>query len=180
MNICEEFKNRLIDYVENHLSEQEYKRYYEHLRCCRQCQKEYGEVKKLYKILDTDEVVLPEEAFFDDLRSRVRREKMRFRSSFLQKLMRIFVPIFAAAIILLILSRPETTVEIAVPTSALIADREIASLSLSGVIDEELIEQMSIVDNYLSFEMDETIDELTSEEQAVLVEQLYEKYGNGD
>ena len=94
--------------------------------------------------------------------------------------MRIFVPIFAAAIILLILSRPETTVEIAVPTSALIADREIASLSLSGVIDEELIEQMSIVDNYLSFEMDETIDELTSEEQAVLVEQLYEKYGNGD
>lgn len=105
---------------------------------------------------------------------------MRFRSSLFQKLLRIFVPIFAAAIILLILSRPERTVEIAVPTSALIADRELASLSLSGVIDEELIEQMSIVDNYLPLQIDETIDDLTSEEQAVLVEQLYEKYGNGN
>jgi len=179
MNTCEEFKNKLIDYFENQLSEQEYKKYREHLRYCRQCQKEYGAVKKLYEILDTDEVVLPEETFFDDLRLRVRREKMRFRSSILQNIIKIFVPIFAAAAILLILSRPETTVEIAVPTSALIEDEEIASLSLSGVIDEELIKEMSIIESYLPFEIDETIDGLTNEERAELIKQLYKKCGNG-
>ncbi len=178
MKTCEEFKKRLIDYVEHQLTEQDYTRYYEHLRNCRHCQKEYGVVSRLYKILDTDEVVLPDEAFFNDVRFNVHREKMSFRPSILKNVVKILVPLFAAVTILLVLNRPDKTVDIAVPTSALLADEVVASLSLSGVIDQKLIEEMSVVENYLPFEINETIDGLTKEEHATLLEQLSKKYGN--
>lgn len=179
MKTCEEFKKRLIDYIEQQLTEHDYKRYYEHLRDCRRCQKEYGAVRQLYKILVADEIVLPEKAFFDDLRFHVQGEKMGFRPSILRNIVRIVVPLLAAVTILLILNRPEKTVEIVVPTSALIADEDVASLSLSGVIDEELIQEMAVVESYLPFDINETIDGLTSEEHAALLEQLSMKYGNG-
>lgn len=179
MNTCAEFQRKIIDYVEKQLTEQEYKRFYEHLQHCKQCQGEYIAVEKLYEILDTDEVILPEKKFFVNLRSHVKQDKLRIRWFTVPKIIKIFVPVFAAVAILLLLDRPDKTVEITIPTSALLEDEEIAHLGLSGVIDDELIHELSIVERYLPFEIDETIDELTEKEQSILIKNLSKKYGNG-
>jgi hypothetical protein len=179
MNICEEFRDKVIDFVENQLSEQECRKYYEHMQHCRQCQREYTAGKRLFEMLDADEVVLPEEIFFDELRQRVRKEKLRLRPFSLKNIIRVLIPVCAAAAILLILNRPSTTVEITVPTSALLKDEDVASLTLARVIDEELINEMSAVENYWSLDIDETIEGMTEEERTELIENLHEKYGNG-
>ena len=47
---------------------------------------------------------------------------------------------------------------------------------MKGVINEELVSELSVVEQYLSFDVDETIDKLTKEEQAEFIKNLYEKY----
>lgn len=178
MNICAEFKRKIIDYIENQLIEHEHKKFKEHLQYCEQCQSEYSRVKRLYEVLDKDEVILPENEFFENLRTKVRQKKIVLRRFNTQKIMRIFVPVLAAAAaILLLLNRPSRTVEITVPMAALLDDKEIASLGLGGVINEELINDLLVVEEYISSETDETIDELTEEEQVEFIESLYKKYG---
>jgi len=96
-----------------------------------------------------------------------------------KKIAKIFVPICVAAVILLVLlSRPHETIEMTIPTETLLEDKEIARLSLSGVVNDELIDELSTAEEYLSFELDETIDGLSDEERNELIENLYEKYGN--
>lgn len=179
MNVCEEFKDKVIDLVENQLSGQKCKKYYEHMQHCSQCQREYTAVKNLFEMLDKEKIILPEESFFDELRLKVRKEKLHFHPFALKNIIKVLIPICAAAAILLIFSRPSTTVEITVPTSALLEDEDVASLSLARVIDEELINEMSAVENDWSFDIDETIEGMTEEERTELIENLYEKYGNG-
>lgn len=179
MNVCEEFKDKVIDLVENQLSGQECKKYYEHMQHCSQCQREYTAVKNLFEMLDKEKIILPEEIFFDELRLKVRKEKLHFHPFVLKNIIKVLIPICAAAAILLIFSRPSKTVEITVPTSALLEDEDVASLSLARVIDEELINEMSAVENDWSFDIDETIEGMTEEERTELIENLYEKYGNG-
>ncbi len=179
MRICVEFKRRIVDFVENQLTEQESTRFNEHLLSCKQCQAEYSKVKKLYEILKKDEVVLPEKEFFDNLRLAVRQKWLSRRRFAMRSFLRIFVPACAAAAVLLLLYRPNRTVEVAIPTSSLLDDEEIARLSLDSVIDEKLIQELSMVEEYLSFEIDEAIGELSADERTEFIENLYRKYGNG-
>lgn len=176
MNICTEFNKKINDYIENQLTEYEHKKFKEHLQRCKQCQVEYSKVKRLYEILDKDAVILPEQEFFENLKIRVRQKTWVPRKSYIKRILKILVPVFAAVIIFVLLNKPDKTVEMRVSIAALLEDKEIASLGLKGVINEELVSELSVVEQYLSFDVDETIDKLTKEEQAEFIKNLYEKY----
>jgi len=92
------------------------------------------------------------------------------------KIIKILVPIFAAAAILMFLRQPNGTTEIVVPTSNLLEDEEVASYALDKVIDEELINEMTEIEDYFPFELDEVFDELTIEEKVEFVKGICEKY----
>ncbi len=176
MKNCQAFKRKIVDYIEDQLTEYEHEEFKEHLQRCKQCQTEYSKVKKLYEVLDNDTVILPEQAFFDSLKIKLRQKNWVPRKSYIKRIIKILVPVFAAAIIVLLLNQPDKTVEMRVSVSVLLEDEEIAVLGLSGVINEELIDELSVVEEYLSFEVDVTIDELSEEEQAEFIKNLYEKY----
>ncbi len=179
MSICSEFRKNIVDFIENQVSDQQGKRFREHLHSCELCQNEYSKVVKLYKILNEDEVVLPEKEFFDNVKAKVRQRELVLPKYSFKKLAKVFVPVCVAAIILLVLlNRPRETIEMSISTATLLEDKEIAQLSLSGVITDELINELSTAEEYLPFEVDETIDELSEEERNELIENLYKKYGN--
>lgn len=177
MNICDEFKRKLIDYLEDELINKERKQFDDHLQHCERCQTEYTRVKRLYAILDKDEVILPEQEFFDNLRIKVRQSKVALRRFHIGKIIRILIPAFAAAMIILLLNRPQKTVEFSVPTAALLEDKEIASLSLDGIISDELINELSVIEDDLPLHMDEFIKELSDEEVDEFIKSLAKKYG---
>ena len=104
MNICTEFNKKIIDYIENQLTEYEHKKFKEHLQRCKQCQGEYNRVKKLYEILDKDAVILPEQEFFENLKIRVRQKTWVPRKSYIKRILKILVPVFAAVIIFVLLN----------------------------------------------------------------------------
>jgi len=177
MSTCTEFKRKILDFIEGHLEEDERTIFEKHLRHCNQCHREYTSVKKLYETLSQDEVVLPSQQFFDNLKIKIKQKKIVARAFAIKRFIRILVPACAAAVIvLLLLNRPAPTVEFAIPTSTLLEDKEIAGLSLGAIVDDELIHDMSIIEEYLAPGFEETIDELTEEEQSEFIEMLYEKY----
>jgi predicted anti-sigma-YlaC factor YlaD len=179
MKECDEFKKKILDFKGNQLHHNEQKRFSEHLKHCKQCQAEYKRLEKLYDILDKDEVIYPNEEFFEALKTKIRQRRIEFKRANIWRIARVLVPTFAAAaIILFILNRPSETVEFTIPTSVLLEDREIARLSLGGVINDTLISELSAVEEGFSVELDESIDELTKEEQTEFIQNLYEKYGD--
>jgi hypothetical protein len=182
MSTCKHYSERkIIDIIEGTASEAERKRFDEHRRRCAQCQQEYDLLKRLYTVLDTDEVVLPDEKFFEDLKTTIKRERIERPRFFIPKAIRIFVPVCAAAAVLLffVTRRAEPTVELEIPASALLADRDIADMSLRGIIDEELISDMSVLEDYAAPGLHHSIGELSREEQTTFIEMVSEKYGNG-
>jgi hypothetical protein len=177
MNICSEFNKKIIDYLEHQLSDEDEKVFSEHLKHCEQCQKDYAKLKNLYALLDKDEVILPEQEFFENLKIKIRQKTLIIKKSSIWKIAKILVPVAVAAVLLLILYRPNGTVEIAVPTSILLEDKEIASLGLEGVVDDQLIQDLEIVEEYLlSYDVDKLIEELSEAERSQLIGALYKKY----
>lgn len=179
MSTCNDFKKHLIDLVEQKLSARDRKRFEEHRAHCASCQKEYHEVKRLYELLDADEVVLPESEFFDRVRRQVREAELPLRGRIVRKIAQVLVPVALVVAIILLVSRPEQTVEISVPTAALLEDREIAQLSLDGVVTEQLLNELSNVEEKLSPGLDEMLDDLTEQEKNQFVDELVALYGNG-
>jgi len=176
MKICKDFKNKIVDFIENQLVDEEYKKFEVHLRQCDKCQREYLALKNLYKVLDRDEVILPENEFFDNLKAKVRQKEIILHRPYVFKTLRVLVPIFAVAIILLFLQEPQKTTEVIIPVANLLDDQEVASYALSRVIDDNLISELSIVEDYFPMELDEIIDELNEAEIKELIRILNEKY----
>lgn len=179
MNTCKEFKQHLIDLVEQKLSARDRERLEEHRAHCASCQEEYHKLKRLYELLDTDEVILPENEFFDRVRRQVHVRELPLRGHIVRKIAQVLVPAALVVAIVLLVSRPEKTVEISVPTAALLEDRDVAQLSLEGVVTEQLLNELSIVEEDLSPGLDEMLDELTEQEKDQFVDELVALYGNG-
>lgn len=180
MNICKRFQKKIVDFIEGHIPEPERTLFDEHLKQCSRCRQEYVAMKRLYEMLNTDEVVLPERQFFDDIRVTMRQREIVPRWSLVRKFLRILVPVCVAAVLFVIFfPRPTETVEIAIPTSTLLEDKDIANISLEGVIDDDFINDMSVLEDYFMFEVDESIDELTTEEQTTFVRLVSTQYDHG-
>lgn len=177
MSICKDFKSKVLDYMENQMNEAEHMKFDEHLKQCSSCQKEYASLKILYEVLDRDEVVLPENEFFDNLKIRVRQKDITPRRSYVWKISRVLVPIAVAAAIVLLFYQPDKTTEIAVPVAELLKDREIASYALTRIVDDVIISELTEIEDYFLLDVDEVIDELTDEEKEEFIKDLYEKYG---
>jgi len=179
MKLCQRFKRKLIDYVEGNLTEEENRIFNEHLEFCGRCRAELKELKELYSVLEYDEVQLPENEFFEGLLDGLRRREIRLKPAHrfsVSGVLRILASAAAALVIIIFLNRNDNTVELTVPFSILLEDREIAELGLSGVVDDKLIDDMSKVEDYLSPELDEAVEELTEVERAEFIKNLYEKY----
>jgi H+/Cl- antiporter ClcA len=104
---------------------------------------------------------------------------MRIRNPFMKHLVRVFVPVCAAAAIIIFLfsRRQSPSFEVSVPVSVLMEDQDIAHLGLLGVIDGALANEMLEAVDHLPFILDETLDELTAEEKSMLIERMRKKYG---
>jgi anti-sigma factor RsiW len=179
MNTCKRCKEKLLDYLEHQLGDAEHREIEEHLQQCSLCQKEYLSLKKLYGILDRDEVIQPEEQFFDDLKVRVRQKDITPQRSPAWKIARVLVPVAVTAAIVLLLYRPSQTTEISVPVADLLEDRNIAQYALSRIVDDALVDELTEIEDQFLFDIDEVLDEFTDKQKEQFIKILYEKYGMG-
>ena len=179
MNICTEFESKLVAFVENQLTPGEHRKFEDHLKLCSICQKEYASIEKLYEILNKDEVKLPAPEFFESLKMKVRRKIIIPRRSYVPRIIKIMVPAFAAAVLLLILYRPNQYMEITVPVSNLLEDREVAVYALNKLVNEDLVNELTVIEEHLPSELDESLDELTAKEKIQLIKDLSRKFKIG-
>ncbi len=175
MRVCQEFKREVIDYLEHAMSQEEHRRFEEHLNKCKHCQEEYIKVKKLYELLDKDMIPMPEQAFFDRLKTSIRQREIRLRKFNLPRLVKVLIPAFAVTMIALYILRPEKTVELSVPTAVLLEDETIAEISIGGIVDNKLLNDLKIVEDYLPGDIDESIAELGDKEKSEFMRILDEE-----
>jgi predicted anti-sigma-YlaC factor YlaD len=177
--MCDDFKRHVIDLVEQRLSARDRKKLDEHRAHCASCQQEYHTLQRLYELLDTDEVVHPENEFFDHVRRRVRERELPVRGRIVRKIALALAPAALVIAFVLLLSKPEKTVEISVPTAVLLEDRDVAQLSLDGIVSDQLLDELSTVEDELSTGLDEMLDELNEQEKEQFIDTLVALYGDG-
>ncbi|MGB3341984.1 MAG: zf-HC2 domain-containing protein [bacterium] len=175
MKLCKEFADRIIDLLENTMPGQEHQRLSEHLKDCPSCQKKYDKVKALYGILDGDIVPVPEQEFFDRIKNNIRQREIRLDRFKVPIFIKIIVPAFAFTLLLLFMFRPEKTVDIFVPASVLLEDETIAKISLGGILNDQLIEDLIVIEEDLPIDIDENIAEFSDEERSDFIDILYEE-----
>jgi predicted anti-sigma-YlaC factor YlaD len=175
MKLCKEFADRIIDLLENTLSGEEHERVSEHLKNCPSCQKEYDRVKALYGILDGDIVPIPEQELFDRIKNNIRQREIRLRRFKVPIFIKVIVPAFAFTLLVLFMFRSEKTVDIYVPASVLLEDETIAKISLGGILNDQLIDDFTVIEEDLPINIDETIAEFSDEERLYFIDILYEE-----
>ena len=70
------FEDKVIDYLEGQLLPQDLYNFEKHLPSCELCQNEIVDLKNLYKVLENDEIPIPEPEFFDNLKIKIRQRKI--------------------------------------------------------------------------------------------------------
>ena len=176
MNPCRELKDKIIDLFENNLSDHERKQLFEHVKHCSACQKEFKKMQALYGVLDEDTVPMPDQAVFERIKDNIRQREIGLSIIHkIPKLIKVLVPALAIALFLIHVLRPEKTVEISIPTSVLLQDETIARISLGGIVNDRLIEDLIIIEEDLPIEIDEILAELSDDERFEFIEILYEE-----
>ena len=176
MKICDEFSSKIIDLLEDNLSRYDRERLSGHMKNCAICQKEYEKMKVLYGILNEDNVPVPGQKKFDLIKDNIRKQEIRLKRHKVPGLIKVLVPVFAVALlVVLYVFRPERTVEISVPTSVLLEDETIAMISLGGILNDQLIEDLSVIEEDLPFEIDEMLAEFSDEERLDFIEILHDE-----
>ncbi|OPX18266.1 hypothetical protein BXT86_02095 [candidate division WOR-3 bacterium 4484_100] len=177
MRQCRKYRDKLLDYIEQELSQKEQAELMEHLKHCPECKREYEALSNLYQMLENDEVELPAPQFFERLKERVRQQEFRPRSRPLWNYLKIFLPVAATAVLLFILLAPKPqSVEISVFVSDLLDDNEIACLAIDGVVDEDLIDELVSIEEHLTDNLDDMLNDLTLQQKTQLLKELYKKY----
>jgi anti-sigma factor RsiW len=180
MNICNDCQKMLADLIEGELTPEQTKELVQHLNDCRICTREYEKLKKLYGLMDQDEIELPPREFFERMRSTVKEKAAHRRRFPLKDIARILVPAFAAAAILVLIFRPaNNAVEWSIPVSSLIEDEDVAYLAIKGIVTEDVAEDLISLEDQLSFDTEEEIEGLTSEEKKELIDIINQKYTVG-
>ena len=177
MKECKEFGARILDFAEGQMSLEEKRKFQDHLKQCAFCQQEYETTSKLINILDQDKVVMPEGEFFENLRTKVRQRVIFTKTSYFPKLVRVLVPVLVAALVLVILYKPQKTIEMSIPVANLLEDEEIASYALSKIVDQEFVNDWNEVEKNFSLEIEEELKALTEQERIEFIKWLFKKYG---
>lgn len=182
MKNCRQVQKDLIGFFEEELTQAERERLLEHLSRCTKCALEFRKLKNLYGLMDSDIIPLPTSEVFEEIRRNVRRNVSSSdrRSGLLRILAEILVPILAAAALLLIIFWSRSgTVEFKISVSELIEDEEIAGYVFAGIVDDEMLKELIIIERHLLFDYDEAIDELTPEEEEEFIAALNRKFFPG-
>ncbi len=177
MKECKEFCARISDFVKGMMSAEDKKKLEEHLKQCAFCQKEYEATVKLFGFLDRDAVPMPEPEFFENLKTKIRQRVILTKTSYFPKLIRVLVPVAIAAIALIVLYKPSKTIEMSIPVANLLEDREIASYTLTKIVDQELVNDLDEIERSFSTEIEEELKGLSEQERIEFIKGLFKKYG---
>lgn len=175
MKDCKD-KERLIDFLEGTMSPEELTLFKKHLEECDLCRNESIELKKLYDLIDKDEVLLPEREFFEQLKENIRKKEIPLRKS-IWKTFGILAPAFGL-IIFLILSniKREEFVEVSIPTALLLQDENFNNLLLDRILNDELMDQFRIIEEYIQADAEQALMEMTLDERDEFINLIMSKY----
>ncbi len=180
MKECTHYQRQMIDCAEDKLGPQERKQLLEHMKNCSTCAQEYQQIVRLFGVIAQGRVPLPQRSSFDRIRAAARTQKHERDHTDWKRLIRILIPAFAVAALILITIKPaHQIVEISIPVANLIEDDEIADIVIAGVVDISLIQEIASMEEYLSFDNEEAIEEMTREEKDEFVNSLNRKYAIG-
>jgi anti-sigma factor RsiW len=181
MKECSWVQSRLIDRIEGELHDAETCVFDAHIKECPACRREYEITRRLYSSLK-DEVQVPDDAYWDSLRHRIRQHPvpLRVRHSWFRKLVPIAIPVLVAFVVIVLLSRrPSPTIEMTVPVSELLEDEDIATLALQTIVHDDMLQDLIIIEEFLPFDIDEMIGEMTLQEQQLFIELMMKEQGHG-
>ena len=177
MSKCLHYQQQMVEYIENQLARDVQREMFEHIKHCAVCAQECRRLRKLYKVMDEDEVTLPSEDFFEKVKSASRQQVVQQRRMTLTRLARVLVPALAiTAIVLVVFSRRNDVVEINIPVTNLIEDEEIAGIAFAGIVNEEVFDEIMNMEDCLVFDNDDEIEEMTIEEKNEFIDSLYHRY----
>jgi predicted anti-sigma-YlaC factor YlaD len=180
VKFCGWIEKRVIDFLENGLSDVERKRLLSHIAQCPDCKREFQKYERLYRVMSEDEVVVPPAGAFEEIWDNIRQETTRSRRLALRRMSRILVTALAAAAILLVVLWPRNeTVEFGVPVAKLMEDEDIASLAVAAIVDEEMADELAAIEYYLLPETEQAIEELTADEKNDFINSLHQRYPTG-
>lgn len=180
MKKCEEFMKQMVDCFEKQLSPANRMRLLAHLEECADCRNEYRRLENLYEIMAKDVVTLPSQEYFERTRVAVRGKGLRSKRLSLKGFLKVLIPTCAAAAILMIVLRqPSKTIYYSIPVDYLIEDVEIAEVAIEGIIDKDIAREIIAMEDYLSLDTDEIIEEFSDDEKKEFVNSLYDKYRIG-
>ena len=180
MKKCEEYVKRMVDCREKQISLKERARLLAHVEECASCKKEYRRLEKLYGIMEKDDVPLPPRECFETMKVVARKQNPHPKRLSLKGVLKVLVPTFAAAAILLVVLRPPNrTIDYSITVDNLIEDREIAEVAIEGIIDKDVAREIIAMEDCLFVDIDEVIEEFTADEKKEFVNSLYEKYPIG-
>ncbi|MEO0190475.1 MAG: zf-HC2 domain-containing protein [candidate division WOR-3 bacterium] len=174
MKSCRYSKN-IIDYIEGLMPLNERADFESHLKICSDCQKEVNEIKKLYEILNKDEVPELNGIFFEDIRMRISKKEIYYKLP-LWKIFGILVPMLTVFILILLNLKTEQMVEFSIPVSELLDDEYLNSLLLDKIIDKKIITNFEILEEYLTPTVEQDLDEMNKDELKVFMEVLSQRY----
>lgn len=180
MSTCRKFRDQMIDCIEQQLKSDQQKQLHDHLARCAECNLEYQKLQRLFDLLGKDTLTLPARESFEAMKIAARQQVPHFRPFTVKNLARVLVPVFAAAVIFLIMLRPKNDkIEISIPVADLIEDGEIASMALAGILDRDTFEGILAMEDHVLPDTEEAIDEMTSSEKNEFIISLNRKYPLG-
>lgn len=175
-NKCQ-FQERIIDYIEGLLDAQHKGIFEAHLKECDVCQKELSAIKKIYGMMDNDKVIIPAEEIFAKMKNRVRQQEIVLKRP-LWKIWSILIPVLGVLIFVLLFNRQkEQFLEISVPISSLSQDKYFNTLLLERIVDNNIVNQFNILEEYFTEDIEQGLKDLTTDEQQKFIEAISEKYG---
>ncbi len=170
-------KTLILDYIENVISSDQKVLFEKHLNECTECREELFAYKKLYELIDKDSIVLPEKEFFEKIKDNIRKEEIPLKKPRL-KFWGVLAPVLGFIVFLILFNfNKEKSIEIPIYVNNLIQDENLNSLLLERLVDEELINQFNIIEEYLELEFTQILMEMDQNEKQEVIKILFNKYG---
>ena len=180
MKECRNRRKHLIDLLEDQLSDEDRADLLEHIKHCAECAQEYSKLMNLSKIMESDRVEYPSADAFERMKSVARRKVLHPKRRFLWRLFRVSAPAFALALILFFLLHDRgETVDMSIPVAHLLEDSEIAEIAVTGIVSADLARAIESLEEELTFNADDAIDEMSHEQKGALVHSLRRRYALG-
>ncbi len=180
MKVCDDFQELMVDSIEDGLTPAEQEKLFRHLKDCVDCGKEYERLKRLHGVMDSDEIELPSKDFFEGVKVRARQRMIYPKRFPLKKIAKILIPAFAVAAVFVVIIRPTNNdVELSIPVSILIEDEDVAYVAMQGIVTKDVAKELISIEDHLSFDAEEAIEQLTVDEKRELIDVLNQKYAIG-